>query len=434
MMKAEGKRQKAKGKSLGTERGFSLVELMVAMVAFLIIGGAVVLLLGKSQTIFRAEQGVSEMDQNARLMMDFLTRDIQQSKENGLGLGQRFRTIYSKDGADGKTDEVTIITADTDSKIPTGTLPLVSGSQRPFAVSDHYVELLPGGATRLKVADIAAAISPNEEFVITGTRADGSLQFDFIKARGATATQDGHVGLSFDIADHPGVTPEVPFGMQYENGGFTMRPVAIKRYFVDRQDKEHPTFALSVNDGKPVTIARNVVAFQLRYLELRDGETDGSWVKQQNISREYKTQAIEVTMTARTEVKNDDKAERLVTLASVVRPRLTPGGNYGSAPGVGGNPSSPGGPGDSGGYGGGSGGSGGGDPGPGGSGGSGGPGRPTRGYDANGNPMDGSGGSGPGNDPYQRRTRYIGRQPKLHERLNPRPGESMSPDSGYPNQ
>jgi type II secretory pathway pseudopilin PulG len=430
MMKATGNRQKAKG--AGNESGFSLVELMVAIVAFLIIGGAVVLLLGKSQTIFRAEQGVSEMDQNARLMMDFLTRDIQQSKENGLGLGQRFRTIYAKDGADNKTDEVTIITADTQTKIPAGTLPLVAGSQRPFSINDHYVELLPGGATRLKIADIAASISPNEEFVITATRADGSLQFDFIKARNAKVTDDGYLGLSFDTVDHAGVTPEVPFGMMYENGGFTLRPVTTKRYFVDRQNQEHPTFALSVNDGKPVTIARNVVAFQLRFLEVRDGETDGNWVKEQNIAREYKTQAIEVTMTARTEIKNDAKAERLVTLASVVRPRLTPGGQYGSASV--GNPSSPGGAGDGSGPGGGPGGYGSGGPG-GGPGGSGsGTGRPPRGYDADGNPIDGSGGSSLGNDPYQRRTRYIGRRPRLHERLNPRPGESVTPDSGYSNQ
>jgi type II secretory pathway pseudopilin PulG len=416
------------------ERGFSLVELMVAMISFMIIGGAVVLLLGKSQTIFRAEQGVSEMDQNARLMMDFLTRDIQQSKENGLGLGQRFRTIYSKDGADGKTDEVTIVTADTQSKIPTGTLPLVAGSRRTFSVGDHYVELLPGGATRLKVADIASAIMPNEEFVITATRADGSLQFDFIKARGAKATQDGLLGLSFDSVDHPGVTPEVAFGAEYENGGFTLRPVTIKRYFVDRQNKEHPTFTLSVNDGKPLTIARNVVGFQLRYLEVRDGETDGSWVKQQSISRQFKTQAIEVTMTARTEIKNDDKAERLVTLASVVRPRLTPGGNFGSSAGGGGNPFSPGGPGDGGGPGGGGpGGYGGGDPG--GNGGSGNSGGQPRGYDANGNPIDGNGGRDRfADDGIQRRTRYIGRQPKLHERLNPRPGETSNPNSSYPNQ
>ena len=51
---------------------------------FSIILGTVVTLLVKSQTIFRAEQGVSEMDQNARLLMDFLTRDIQQSRRTVL--------------------------------------------------------------------------------------------------------------------------------------------------------------------------------------------------------------------------------------------------------------------------------------------------------------------------------------------------------------
>lgn len=420
---ANGKRQ---------ESGFSLVELMVAMTVFLIIGGAVALLLGKSQTIFRAEQGVSEMDQNARLMMDFLTRDIQQSKENGLGLGQRFRTIYSKDGADGKTDEVTIVTADTQSRIPTGTLPLVAGWASPFSVSDRYVELLPGGSTRLKVADIASAIAPNEEFVITATRPDGSLQFDFIKARAAQVTQGGYLGLSFDTVDHPGVTPEVPFGSEYENGGFTLRPVTTKRYFVDRANKEHPLFTLSINDGKPITIARNVVAFQLRYLEVRDGETEGTWVKQQSIAREFKTQAIEVTMTARTEIKNDEKAERLVTLASVVRPRLTPGGDFGSAAG-GSNPSSPGGgPGVGGGPGGGGpGGYGGGDPGAGG--GTGASGGQPRGYDADGNPVSGNGSGNGAGDGIQRRTRYIGRQPKLHERLNQRTGDTR-PNASDPNQ
>ena len=83
-----------------------------------------------------------------------------------------------------------------------------------------------------------------------------------------------------------------------------MRPCTIKRYFVDRKtDKDHPSLALSINDGPPINIARNVVSFQLRYLETKDGETEGTFVKQQNISRQYKTQAIEVTMTARTEIE-----------------------------------------------------------------------------------------------------------------------------------
>src|SRR5260370_29422087 len=108
------------------ERGFTLTELMIAMGVFTVIIGSVVMLLGKSQTIFRAEQGVSEMDQNARLLMDFLTRDVQQSKENALGLGSRFRSIYSYNGPEGKTDEVTIVSSDTDTKLPAAALPFIA--------------------------------------------------------------------------------------------------------------------------------------------------------------------------------------------------------------------------------------------------------------------------------------------------------------------
>src|SRR6185295_3170652 len=97
--------EESDGNSKASESGLSLTELMIAMLGFSIILGTVVTLLGKSQTIFGAEQGVSEMDQNARLLMDFLTRDIQQSTDNSLGLGPRFRSIYSSDGPEGKTDE-----------------------------------------------------------------------------------------------------------------------------------------------------------------------------------------------------------------------------------------------------------------------------------------------------------------------------------------
>lgn len=402
-----------------------MAELMIAMAVFTLIIGSVVTLLGKSQTIFRTEQGVSEMDQNARLLMDFLTRDIQQSKENALGLGARFRSIYSYNGPEGKTDEVTIVSSDTESKLLSAALPLIAASTKPFSTGDRYVEILPNGASRVEPMAVINALTPNEEFLISASRQDGSMQFDFIKVKTAKLTAEGAVGLSFEPVEHRGVEPEVAFGAVYEGGSFTMRPCAIKRYFVDRKtDQEHPTFALSVNDAPAISIARNVVAFQVRYLEVKDGEAEGQWVKQQNISRQYKTLALEVTMTARTEIKSDQQAERLVTLASVIRPRFISGGAFGSSPGGGGGTSSPGLPGDggprgSGGDGGdGSGGGpGGGSGGPGG-GYSGGSGSEGRGGFGSGGSGDGSGGSGAGG--YNHETKRIGKQPKLGERLNPR--------------
>ncbi len=399
-----------------SEYGFTLAEMLIAMAVFTLIIGSVVALLAKSQTIFRTEQGVSEMDQNARLLMDFMTRDIQESKENSLGLGSRFRSIYSYDGPEGKTDEVTIVSSDTESKVPGAALPLMAASTRNFSVGDRYVDVLPNGASRVDALSVINSLTPDEEFIVSGSLQDGSVQFDFIKVKAAKLTTEGAIGITFEPVDPKGVQPEVPFGSTYEGGSFTMRPTTIKRYFVDRKtDRDHPTFALAVNDGTPITIARNVVAFQLRYLEVKDGEVDGQWVKQQNIARQYKTIALEVTMTARTEIKSDKQAERLVTLASVIRPRLISGGSFGSAPGDGGT-SSPGVPGD------------GGNPG-GGSGGGDGSGTNSGGYpgsyggngDGTGSGNDGSGSGGFGSGDYNRVTKRIGKLPRLGERLNPNP-------------
>lgn len=412
-----------------SERGFSLTELMIAMMVFTLIMGAVVGLLVKSQKIFRTEQGVSEMDQNARLMIDFLTRDIQQSKENALGLGPSFRSIYSFNGPEGKTDEVTIISSDTETKLPSAALPLIAATTRPFSALDHYVEILPNGQGHLEIGDVQANLKPGEEFIISATLEGGSTQFDFVKVTGARVTPEGALGLSFEPVEHKGVQPEIPYGSLYENGTFTMRPVSIKRYYIDREDKQHPHFALQVNGGEPISISRNVVAFQLRYLEQKQGEVEGKWVKDQTISRQHRTLAVEVTMTARTEIKGDPDAERLVTLASVVRPRHLPGDGFGSSGGTR-NPGFPGGGGSGGGDGWGDGGDGsGGGPG----GGNGGPGGNGRGPGGDG--FGGSGGGpggggfgdgsgsgdsyGFGSGGYRHETRRIGRDPKLGQRLRP---------------
>jgi prepilin-type N-terminal cleavage/methylation domain-containing protein len=398
-----------------SQKGFSLIELMIAMVVFTVIMGSVMALVLKSQRIFSTEQNAAEMNQNGRLLIDFLTRDIQQSKENGLGLGPRFRSVYSYNGPEGKTDELTIVSSDTDTKVPSRALPLIPASSRPFSARDGFVELIPNGAGSLESRDVVRMIQPDEEFVVSTVFQDGATQFDFLKVKSANVTNDGTIALTFEPVEHKGIQPELPFGGVYENGAFSLRPVNIKRYFVDKSDKEHPLLALSLNDGEPIVIARNVVAFQLRYLQTKEGESDGEWVKQQNISTRYRTDAVEVTMTAKTESTSGKDAEQLVTLASVIRPRQTPTGAFGSS---GGGTSSPGLPGEGGNGGGGYGpgdGSGGGD------GGGDGDGAGSNGNGSGNGSGAGNGNGGSGRAGYNRETRRIGKQPKLGERLNDRP-------------
>lgn len=59
-----------------TERGFSLVELMVVVLIFLLLGGAIFGLLDYAQVRYRAEQQQLDVFQSTRTGFDQLTRDI----------------------------------------------------------------------------------------------------------------------------------------------------------------------------------------------------------------------------------------------------------------------------------------------------------------------------------------------------------------------
>jgi prepilin-type N-terminal cleavage/methylation domain-containing protein len=402
-----------------SQKGFSLTELLIAMVVFTIIMGSVMTLLLKSQRIFTTEQNAAEMNQNGRLLIDFLTRDIQQSKENALGLGPRFRTVYSNNGFEGKTDELTVVSSETETRVPSKALPLIPASNRPFNVADKFVELVPNSAGGLDASEVVNSFTPDEQFIVSTVLQDGTIQFDLIKIKSASMTTNGTLGVNIESLAYDGIKPEVQFGLTYEDGAFSMRPVTIKRYFIDKtQDPQHPSLALSVNSSAPMTIAKNITAFQLRYLEVKEGETDGTWVKEQNISSRYRTDAVEVTMTTQME-DPVRKAQQMVTLASVIRPRTLPTGTFGSSGGTGSTSSSIPGGGTNGGGGSGPGGGFGDGSGDGGNGG---------GYGDNNGGFGGGNGSGNGsgfdNDGafgrggYNHNVRRIGKAPKLGEKLN----------------
>jgi prepilin-type N-terminal cleavage/methylation domain-containing protein len=62
---------------LRRERGFSMVELMVAMVVTLVVSGAIFGLLSAGGNAFRREPEVADRQQNIRIAMDSIARDIE---------------------------------------------------------------------------------------------------------------------------------------------------------------------------------------------------------------------------------------------------------------------------------------------------------------------------------------------------------------------
>jgi type IV pilus assembly protein PilW len=65
-----------KQSSRGGESGFSLIELMVAMTITVVVSGAIYGLIAGGQTAFRREPELSDRQQNIRVAMDLILRDI----------------------------------------------------------------------------------------------------------------------------------------------------------------------------------------------------------------------------------------------------------------------------------------------------------------------------------------------------------------------
>ncbi|MBI3932187.1 MAG: prepilin-type N-terminal cleavage/methylation domain-containing protein [Acidobacteria bacterium] len=73
-----------------SQAGFSLVELMVAMVVTLVVSGAIFGLMSSGQTAFRRTPEITEMQQAVRVAMDVMQRDIATA---GVGMGAFFQAF-----------------------------------------------------------------------------------------------------------------------------------------------------------------------------------------------------------------------------------------------------------------------------------------------------------------------------------------------------
>src|SRR3990172_5017223 len=79
-----------------SERGFSLIEVLISMAITLIVMGAVFGLLTRGQRSFQREPEVADLQQSARAALDLVTRDILQA---GTGLPPEFPAFSRLNGA-----------------------------------------------------------------------------------------------------------------------------------------------------------------------------------------------------------------------------------------------------------------------------------------------------------------------------------------------
>jgi len=70
-----------------TQRGFTLVEMMIAMVIGLILSAGVIQIFLSSRQSYRMQEGLSRLQENARFAMGFLTREVRMAGFTGCYRG-----------------------------------------------------------------------------------------------------------------------------------------------------------------------------------------------------------------------------------------------------------------------------------------------------------------------------------------------------------
>jgi Tfp pilus assembly protein PilV len=147
----------------GRVEGFSLIELMMAMVVTMIMGGAVVGLLVSANRAFRREPEVAERQQNARVAMDMITRDIASAGSGLPAFSQVFTPGFEGGGTAADALEMITNTAGLDSLPLCATVDVDWASPAVYLYADtkHITEASPGVAgTDVAVLMSACATTP----------------------------------------------------------------------------------------------------------------------------------------------------------------------------------------------------------------------------------------------------------------------------------
>jgi type II secretory pathway pseudopilin PulG len=103
------KREQLENINTNNERGFSLIELSVAVLLTVGLMAVVFSLMSQNQQIFARESNVTDLNQNIRSVVDLLTQDIQSA---GMGLPRSkgsFASIFYTNGTSTTADKLMIV-------------------------------------------------------------------------------------------------------------------------------------------------------------------------------------------------------------------------------------------------------------------------------------------------------------------------------------
>jgi prepilin-type N-terminal cleavage/methylation domain-containing protein len=254
-----------------SQAGFSLIELMVAMVATMVIAGAVFKLMTAGNSAFRREPELSDRQQNIRLAMDIIARDIYKAGSGFPQFAQAFTDGLDAVGDMGpggdSTDELELFRAsECDSKSVCDSDGSNITTKQTFSSCEKFPGLvIVGCETDCGNDKNKNPILPPQSGLYwahdPGNMASGSCT--------SGATRNGHTNFPHGKSKFSNPPGGIPFDPEWLMTGFAVR------YRVNKDAEGTPNLERSMSGGEDEggpsasawqVIARGVEELQVEYL------------------------------------------------------------------------------------------------------------------------------------------------------------------------
>lgn len=301
------------------ERGFSLVELMIALALGLFLTGVAITIVINNRQTFRTAENQARMQENARAAFEMMARDLRGAGGNPCGANQYTNVLnnngavwwrnFNANGLRGFENSPAALLAA--AGVPTG-----AGGVQPVANSDSLIALSGNLDETFIVASHNAVAAPPQFTLTTNQHGFGVGEIlmicDSIQASIFEASNDP-TGLNVIQHDAGGPLPgnsAAALGKTFENGAMISR-YSSALWFVGANGRGgsslfrrryDPASGAEVNDE----IIDNATNLQLQYVQRNSAVTPAtisSWINADGVNNwnlilsGFRVEAVRVTLT-----------------------------------------------------------------------------------------------------------------------------------------
>lgn len=306
-----GNTHKTKSGYGSSARGFSLIELMVAMLLGLIVSAGVASVFLANQQTYRTNQALGEVQDGTRLAFDMLAHDIRNAQLTGCNNNSRVANVLKNSPTNGGTDWWAdwgnaihgYTSGQDDPAITSGTgvaqrlntqdsIQLIGADDTIMSVQTHTPSTntikLNGTPTNLQAKDVVIVCDPDHATIFEITSyATGSITYD--------STLNCSAGLGYPTVCVTNGTPYT-FGPNSQIAKLTMADWFIGTNSVGGQSLFRAGYTNSgaglVADNPPHEMVRGVSTMTLAY-HLTGG---ASFVPQASVSSWALVDAVQITL------------------------------------------------------------------------------------------------------------------------------------------